>query len=104
MVFMHALHTWNLRAKERDKLERTRLFLLRKTIGITLKEYETKGHEYFFTLARQKGVTIYSLECYIELYQLRFLWKLQRLGEEKLCGGIAHGRIQTPPQHRRKRG
>ena len=101
---IYACTTWNLRAKERDKLEKTYMFLLRKTIGITLKEYETKGHEYFFTLARQKGVTIYSLECYIELYQLRFLWKLQRLGEEKLCGRIAHGRIQTPPQHRRKRG
>ena len=101
---VYACNTWNLRARDIDRLEKTYMFLLRKTIGITAKLYEDRGTEYIFTVAKQRGVVIHSLECYIELYQLRYLlWKLQRLGEEKLCGMIMHGRI-APGTRGRKRG
>ena len=99
----YACNTWNLRASEMERLERTYTFLLRKTIGITAKDYAEKGTEYLFAFAKQKGVIIHCLECYIELYLLRYLWKLQRLGEEKLCGIMMHGRISSRTQ-KRKRG
>ena len=99
---VYACNTWNLRAKEMDRLERTYTFLLRKTIGVNAKDYEEKGTTHHFDIAKQKGVTIYSLACYIELYQLRYLWKLQRFGEEKLCAMIARGRISSTKRGRKR--
>ena len=100
---VYACNTWNLRERDRARLEKTYMFLLRKTIGITAKVYEECGTEHIFSIAKQKGVVIHSLECYIELYQLRYLWKLQRLGEDKLCGIMMHGRVY-PRARGRKRG
>ena len=70
---VYACNTWNLRAKEMDRLERTYTFLLRKTIGVSAKDYEEKGTRYLFDIAKKKGATIYSLACYMELYQSSLL-------------------------------
>ena len=87
----YACEVWNYTRVEIDRLEKHYFRLLRDTM--LMSKYSTTYLQ-VLSKARNDGVVkVYTIECYVQRQQLKFLWKVLHLDDLALQKIVLHGRL-----------
>ena len=95
--------TWNLVRRDYEKLETTFITLLRQIIMDSKLQMHTASAllEYLRT---EHGIIVYSIQVYIQLYQIRYVWKVQKASEESIVKRVLCGEIVSAHKTKKRRG
>eukprot|EP01036_Dinobryon_divergens_P034126 gene34126-44094_t len=89
----YACEVWNYTRADIDRLEKHYFRLLRDTL--LMSKYSTT-YTQVLDKARSSGVVkAYSIECYIQRQQLKFLWKVMHLNDLALQKIVLHGKLDA---------